>query len=271
MRLDIPHIFLSDSPVIGGDFREPFNLRPLNRDSGGSGDLSAGPGHRDNRNLPLIDLRTDEGRAADELPPVEVRETPPMLFQQTGTQHTMITDDGTLVRFTDNSQFHDPSTEQHGEIKIETPFFSGPDGSGGGYFRIEQRPTQAFETLTDDSPDTRIVMGGHGLEAIAAGIYGLFAPDLGEDLSLRIAGRVGVENQRPLDRRDAARIVYEQTVVTLEGMISAGFGDLEVGARIQSEGNMTLVQLLASVKDGSSGVRLETTFNDDGSISPSPS
>lgn len=111
-------------------------------------------------------------------------------------------------------------------------------------------------------------MGGHGLEAIAAGIYGLFAPDLGEDLSLRIAGRVGVENQRPLDRRDAARIVYEQTVVTLEGMISAGFGDLEVGARIQSEGNMTLVQLLASVKDGSSGVRLETTFNDDGSISP---
>ena len=163
--------------------------------------MSAGVGRRDNRDRPLIDLRSDEVRAADEVP-VVAEQAPLMLFEQAGTRHTLVTDDGTLVRFTDNSRSHDPSTAQLGEIKIETPFFSGPDESGGAFLRLGQEPTQAFAVLTDDNPDVPVIVGGHGLEKISAGVFGLFDPDLGEDMSLRIHGRAGVASQRPLETQE---------------------------------------------------------------------
>lgn len=266
MRINIPEIFLSDSPVVGGDFREPFNLQPIGNNNQGSGDLSASDTNRDKHNLPVVDLRTDSGQM-DTNPALEVEEPAP-LFEQTRTQYTLRSDDGTLVRFTDLSDPNDPSTAQQGKIRVETPFFSGPDGSAGAFLELGHTQDQAFAALTDDSPDVPVIVGGHGLERIAAGLFGVFDTQLGEDMNLRISGRAGVLDQRPIDPQEAAQIVYGQTVTTLEGMIHAGLGDATIGGSFQQEGAMTVAQLHASVMAGNTNLRLEGRFDNNGVFSP---
>ena len=70
MRLDIPDFVFGDSPVIGGDFRQDFNLRPIHQNNSNTvGDLSASG--NDRRNMPLIDLRTRGSESASAEPLVQ--------------------------------------------------------------------------------------------------------------------------------------------------------------------------------------------------------
>lgn len=70
MKLNIPDFVFSDSPVIGGDFRQEFNLQPIRQNNDLSGG-NLGDAGRDQRNRPLIDLRT---RTDDEKVPAAVAE-----------------------------------------------------------------------------------------------------------------------------------------------------------------------------------------------------
>ena len=189
-------------------------------------------------------------------------------FDRTGNVFTLQTEDDTLVRFTDNSNPHDPSTAQHGGILIETPFFSGPDGTGGVRFGLEQTPSQAFMAYTDESRDVPVIAGGHGLERLAAGVFGMVDRELGEDMRLRIAGGAGVVDQRPLESNEAAQLVYRQTVSTLEAMIQAEMGDVVVGGGLSQEGNTTVHDVYAGLLAGDINLRLEGQWNENGEFSP---
>ncbi|MGY6570572.1 MAG: hypothetical protein ACXIVE_16400 [Salinarimonas sp.] len=193
-------------------------------------------------------------------------------FTGNNNVYTLVTEEGTqftLTNLTETLLDHALGEEvfEFGAIEIRSPFFSG-DGVGleaGAVLRIAQLPSQSFEVLTDDGP---IITGGGGLREFAANLFASYTQDLGDNVSLRILGDVGIGGQRAMDSDWAARYIYDQTELALRLAVQAEMGDVSIGGGIGQQGDTTVASLYGQLVNGEVGLRLEANTMEDGSLAP---